>query len=535
MSSFFGQINNLYQKEIKKTYWQKYQGDLFISVIIIIIFIVILGYFNVLNAVQPLRRDWASQRCKPSVIPFAGFINKPADQSFMEFTADNFTGCVQAIIKESLEYLLIPFYYILYMIQIIYIALSSALNAFRELFLNLRLTNFDIINNIYQRLLNISVPIYGYFNTASTVINTTQATSMASMYTVFGGFTLLQSVINLVYERLVLILWALAAYITFLLALSWGLPGFLLVALVYISIMAAGTVPTLMTAKVIGAMGYDAATLPMVASVPSRSRRSCFIGNVEIETNEGLKRIDKIKIGEILKDKSKVTCVMKCKHINDLYELNGVLVTEYHKVFVKNKGWVNVKDHENSIKVFYKPKYVYCLSTDTKIIKIKDLIFSDWDEVDDEDIDEIKNNKDSPFSNLDTRYQISESLETGLDKNTNLKLKTGEIIRLKEIEIGDELECGAKILGIVQIASNKKHKYKSIYKDDIKLITCLENTEIINLGNIKISYKKEEIPKYYCHLITDKDYFLHNGLKITNYGRGVDRFLSFKNLNNPLN
>ena len=49
--------------------------------------------------VQPIKDDWINQRCKPSVIPFAGLINAPEGTSVTDFTKENFDYCTQNIVK----------------------------------------------------------------------------------------------------------------------------------------------------------------------------------------------------------------------------------------------------------------------------------------------------------------------------------------------------------------------------------------------------------------------------------------------------
>ena len=46
-------------------------------------------------------------------MPFASIINKPTNQSGLEFTASNFTGCVQEIVEDATQYALMPLYYVI--------------------------------------------------------------------------------------------------------------------------------------------------------------------------------------------------------------------------------------------------------------------------------------------------------------------------------------------------------------------------------------------------------------------------------------
>ena len=78
----------------------------------------------------------------------------------------------------------------------------------------------------------------------------------------------------------------------------------------------------------------------------------CFAEDTLIELlvtdndNKNTKKLIKdICIGDILKNGSKVTAILKCSaKEQNLYTLNNVLVTGEHRVFHLNK-WIKVKDH----------------------------------------------------------------------------------------------------------------------------------------------------------------------------------------------
>ena len=82
--SIFNVINKIYNKA---GFLEKYGGSLWLTIILIIVFFVAISYFNVMNNIQPIKADWLNQRCSPSVMPFAGIINKPDNQSAFEFTS----------------------------------------------------------------------------------------------------------------------------------------------------------------------------------------------------------------------------------------------------------------------------------------------------------------------------------------------------------------------------------------------------------------------------------------------------------------
>ena len=125
METIFTKVNNLYNK---KGFLEKYGTDVWISVIIFLIFFIATSYYHVFNNIQPIITDWDNQKCNPSVIPFAGLINKPQGMSAFEFTGNNFTGCIQTILKTVAGDAFKPVYYIMNTFTDMFNDLSKALD-----------------------------------------------------------------------------------------------------------------------------------------------------------------------------------------------------------------------------------------------------------------------------------------------------------------------------------------------------------------------------------------------------------------------
>ncbi len=64
----YNTVKNLY-KNIG--FIDQYGGDVFLCFIYFMIPIFIFFYFKTIKDIQPIKDDWANQRCKPTVIPFA--------------------------------------------------------------------------------------------------------------------------------------------------------------------------------------------------------------------------------------------------------------------------------------------------------------------------------------------------------------------------------------------------------------------------------------------------------------------------------
>ena len=106
-NDLYSNVNNLYKKA---GYLNIYGIDLIITIVITIFFVLIIIYFSIVNNLGPIRANWDSNKCKPSVIPFAGIINKPDDDSVLEFTQKNFINCSQTMLRDIVDNAFKPIY-----------------------------------------------------------------------------------------------------------------------------------------------------------------------------------------------------------------------------------------------------------------------------------------------------------------------------------------------------------------------------------------------------------------------------------------
>lgn len=80
-------------------YMRRYGTDVWVSVVICVVFVYLINRYYLTNLLEVIRSDWPNQKCNPLVMPFAGFINKPLNESNFEFTANNFSTCVYDVLK----------------------------------------------------------------------------------------------------------------------------------------------------------------------------------------------------------------------------------------------------------------------------------------------------------------------------------------------------------------------------------------------------------------------------------------------------
>jgi hypothetical protein len=88
-------INNESYINLKNTYdnlnyFDQYGSSVVLFILITISLFILCSYCFVMINVEPIKEDWINQRCKPSIIPFAGLINAPEGMSSSDFTKENF-------------------------------------------------------------------------------------------------------------------------------------------------------------------------------------------------------------------------------------------------------------------------------------------------------------------------------------------------------------------------------------------------------------------------------------------------------------
>ena len=150
---------------------------------------------------------------------------------------------------------------------------------------------------------------------------------------------------------------------------------------------------------------------------------------------------------------------------------------------------------------------------------------------------DIRKNCDFIPFNFD-KTNIHYYLDGGLHPDTNIDLEDGRSIKISDVDVNDILYTGEHVKGIVKIDTNDVNEYNRIIIDDEEMLKCNKNVElsINNLGSDleSISFEEIEPPQYSYHLITDTGYFNVNGIRIGDYNRCIDRYLSEENIRNSL-
>ena len=222
------------------SYFDQYGSSVLLLIIVTIALFVLCSYCFVLINIQPIKDDWVNQRCKPSVIPFAGIINKPDNTSATDFTKENFDFCTQNIIKGVTGNAVQPLTFITSTIAKVFDAIQQALNSVREMFDKIRLQMRAIAEEIMGRLINSMIPIQQIIIGLKDILSKVQGTMTAGLYTLLGSYYTLSSLMGAIAQLIVTILIALAVMV----ACFWAVPFTWGLASVNTAIFIAISIPT---------------------------------------------------------------------------------------------------------------------------------------------------------------------------------------------------------------------------------------------------------------------------------------------------
>lgn len=521
-------INRLYESYNKETYIGKYGGSLFITIAIILIFSALIIKNSFSGFFKSLKTIWKDQNCNPLLIPFAGFINAPPGESKIQYTIDNFGHCLTNILKDVVSVKTEVINDTNKVLNDSVKETQKALGNTRNLMSNIRKSAGNVFQTSQGKLFNASVPLRTMLVNTKDMANKMQAVMATSLYTNIGLSIALKSFIAGFKIALIIFLVFLIFFISIAIVVAIALMFIFLPITFIIGWDKLGPVLSFLFYLIFEGISVITESIGVAGEVIylTSTTRQCFDGNTLINVkNKGKIKIKDIKINDELVDNGKVTAVFKvANHNQDIYELNGVIVTGKHMLETKHGEFIDVENDVNSKKIKdYREPYLYCLNTTSKRININDISFLDWDEIDTDDstkLERIIRGNDLKNGKLHKHFDV------GIDGETNIELEDGRSILLKDIQVNDQLKNGERVLGIVQIDSKNVDEIKKYNIGNVPIISTPNNKiNIKDLGNIslfKINGEKINNSIELYQLITDTKTYTINGIKFLDYNGGLE-------------
>lgn len=447
----------------------QYLVELFKIVLIAFTFFIITMMILLVQYKSYIQDNWNEYRCNPLVIPFSSYFGYDSSETFSYCISQSFN-------IQGLE-LLKP------------LGFSTGLIG-------------DILNSITNSIQDIRTFFNTFRNLFLTFVEGIMKRIEDSSSTLQYLFTKMKAII----ERL------------------WGI----MVTIIYTGYTTVETMTSVFTGPIGGMAKFF-----------------CFDENTLITLfNHKYKPIKDIKIGDNILGGGYVLGILKFISNNNMYLYDNKIVVSGSHIVYENNKWIRVVNSRYSkyIKNYNKP-YIYCLITQHNIItSIYNIIFKDHIETNNLHtnsyikyliLNKLNCNLNilnySQFKKTIDNKHISDYYETGFSKNTNIIMKYNLIKKIKDIKIGDKLENGCKVIGIIkqycnnyfiykhkikiagnQIIFDKKNKKWILLKQlsiDIIYINrpiilyhlCIENNGNINIDNLLLTREYQEINEEIIH------------------------------------
>ncbi len=535
-------ITKIYQKT---SYLEKYGGSVFFTSIIFGGYAIYKARLNILNNVEPIKNEWANKRCSPGIIPFAGLINTPPDKSAFLFTANNFSFCLYKILSTIVKAFITPIYMV---VSVYELAVRAMILSVKNVKLFLQKIQ-EFINELFEMLaafiMKLVAPIKNMMYTFIDMISKMGGIMQAVVFALYSTYMAFKAIVAGIIMNLVIVTIAVCLLIVIL----WLIPFVGWAAAAVKTIKVSLFIATVLSIFIhFSRTIFGISTGAVLPLVPA-----CFDKDTKIVMKGGeKKRIIDIKVGDILEDDSNVTGVIKHSlGRQKVYKLDGALVTENHTVVLDldddcgdirdiNEKHIPVREHPLSELVEnYNDEYIYCINTTSKRIRVNNTIYTDWDDLDEMDMVEIrskyKNNGSQNLEDKISHSSIHKYLDGGFAKDTLIQLEDGRSIPIVDVQINDVLIGGECVTGLVEIdGSNLGSQYSYTLVDDSDnpviirggpnlLVYDDENLGIMQTLDINGELIKNEDKLY--HLITNKRTMSVNGIKFLDYNSCVEIYL----------
>jgi hypothetical protein len=163
-------------------------------------------YFQIQNKLMDVKRDWPEYRCRPDVMPFAGWINAPEGVSPMDYTKQNFMECSANTTKGVFDRPMSMVYVIFNVIMGIFKNILQVIERFRLLFNRMRDTLKNIFLAVFNRIQNVIIPLQNMLIKMVDFFEKIKGILATFLLTFVGALWSFYSLIGSIYELVVIIL-----------------------------------------------------------------------------------------------------------------------------------------------------------------------------------------------------------------------------------------------------------------------------------------------------------------------------------------
>jgi hypothetical protein len=310
-------------------YSDLYAGSILIVVVLTLGVIMTVIYCQVMQRRQVIVDDWTNQRCHPSIIPFAGFINRPPHMTISGYTQQNFQFCMQNNLANVTSFILQPFQWLMKSLTSMYAKIAEAINASRSIVANMRNGMATIAISVFQRTMNVLIPLQKIIMALMDSFGKTQSILVAGLYTALGSYNTLQSLLGSIVEIIIKILSIMVVIIIGLWTVPFSWPAASAMSAVFLAIaVPLSIIVTFMTEV-------------LHINSPAIPKLRCFDEDTTLTLNDGYtrKRICDLVPGDQLQSDGYITATIKVTSTNiDMFSLDGIVVSGNHIVIHKGRA-----------------------------------------------------------------------------------------------------------------------------------------------------------------------------------------------------
>ena len=189
-----------------KTFSGRYGIDIIKVCVVIFLFMASITYLQIQNNLLQVKRDWPEYRCRPDVMPFAGWINAPEGVSPLEYTTQNFQECSANSVKGVFEQQASMVYVIFNVVMNIFKNILEVIERFRALFNRMRNALKDIFITVFYRIQNIIIPVQNLLIKMVDFFQKIKGILATFLLTMIGILWSFYSLIGSIYELVIIIL-----------------------------------------------------------------------------------------------------------------------------------------------------------------------------------------------------------------------------------------------------------------------------------------------------------------------------------------
>lgn len=189
-----------------KTFTGRYGIDI-IKVCVVIFFVMsAITYLQIQNKLLEVKRDWPEYRCRPDVMPFAGWINAPDGVSPIEYTKQNFMECGVNSTKGVFDRPMTTVYAIFNVVMGVFKNILEVIERLRLLFNRMRDALKNIFLSVFYRIQNIIIPVQTMLIKMVDFFEKIKGILATFLLTFVGALWSFYSLIGSIYELVIIIL-----------------------------------------------------------------------------------------------------------------------------------------------------------------------------------------------------------------------------------------------------------------------------------------------------------------------------------------